>query len=216
MASVFWNAHGILFIDYLEKGKTINSDYYMAILDRLRAEIEKNGLTCKRKKCCSTPKKISSEFRTNLNIRKSQHIRFAFFVQKVNFVWTLVCQNSKADISNSFQSHIKKTHHSVCEKRTGHVLSRYGQVGWYCVGLAMYCNTLPNQLGHTIQYIHSKASQTFRCPFCRMIRLCYQNRPQFWQSLLHTRSATSVSYEESNRFSDVLQYIAKPTWPYPE
>ena len=33
MTSVFWNAHGILFIEYLEKGKTINSDYYMALLD---------------------------------------------------------------------------------------------------------------------------------------------------------------------------------------
>ncbi|KAL6419587.1 hypothetical protein ACFW04_011312 [Cataglyphis niger] len=33
MASVFWDAHGILFIDYLEKGKTINSEYYMALLD---------------------------------------------------------------------------------------------------------------------------------------------------------------------------------------
>ena len=31
MASAFWNAHGILFIDYLVKGKTINSDYYMAL-----------------------------------------------------------------------------------------------------------------------------------------------------------------------------------------
>ena len=29
MASVFWDAHGILFINYLEKGKTINSDHYM-------------------------------------------------------------------------------------------------------------------------------------------------------------------------------------------
>ena len=27
MASIFCDAHGILFIDYLEKGKTINSDY---------------------------------------------------------------------------------------------------------------------------------------------------------------------------------------------
>ena len=27
MASVFWNTHGILFIDYPEKGKTINRDY---------------------------------------------------------------------------------------------------------------------------------------------------------------------------------------------
>ena len=42
MASVFWDAHGILFIDYLEKGKTINSDYYMAFLDRLSGEIKKN------------------------------------------------------------------------------------------------------------------------------------------------------------------------------
>ena len=30
MASVFWNAHDIIFIDYLEKGKTINNDYYTA------------------------------------------------------------------------------------------------------------------------------------------------------------------------------------------
>ena len=30
MASVFRDAHGIIFIDYLEKGKTINSDYYTA------------------------------------------------------------------------------------------------------------------------------------------------------------------------------------------
>ena len=35
MAPVFWDAHGILFIDYLKKGKTINIDYYMALLDRL-------------------------------------------------------------------------------------------------------------------------------------------------------------------------------------
>ena len=38
MESVFWDAHGILFIDYLEKGKTINSDYYMVLLDRLSSE----------------------------------------------------------------------------------------------------------------------------------------------------------------------------------
>ena len=31
MASVFWDSSGIIFIDYLEKGKTINSDYYCAI-----------------------------------------------------------------------------------------------------------------------------------------------------------------------------------------
>ena len=41
IAPVFSDAHGILFIDYLEKGKTINSDYYMVLLDQLSAEIEK-------------------------------------------------------------------------------------------------------------------------------------------------------------------------------
>ncbi|XP_076266061.1 histone-lysine N-methyltransferase SETMAR-like [Rhynchophorus ferrugineus] len=32
MASVFWDAHGIIFIDYLEKGRIINSDYYIAVI----------------------------------------------------------------------------------------------------------------------------------------------------------------------------------------
>lgn len=41
MASVFWDAHGILMIDYLEKGKTINKEYYMALLDRLNDVIKK-------------------------------------------------------------------------------------------------------------------------------------------------------------------------------
>ena len=50
MASVFWDAHGILFIDYLEKGKTINSDYYMALLYRLSAEINKKRLHMQKKK----------------------------------------------------------------------------------------------------------------------------------------------------------------------
>jgi hypothetical protein len=39
MALVFWNAHCITFIDYLKKGKTINSDYYITLLERLRDEI---------------------------------------------------------------------------------------------------------------------------------------------------------------------------------
>ena len=41
MACVFWDAHGILFMDYLEKGKTINSAYYMVLLDRLSVEMKK-------------------------------------------------------------------------------------------------------------------------------------------------------------------------------
>jgi hypothetical protein len=32
---VFWDAEGILFIDYLEKGKTITREYYSNLLTRL-------------------------------------------------------------------------------------------------------------------------------------------------------------------------------------
>ena len=41
MASVFWDAHGVLFIDYLEKGKKINSERYIGQLMRLKNEIGK-------------------------------------------------------------------------------------------------------------------------------------------------------------------------------
>ena len=50
MASVFWDMHSILFIDYLEKGKTINSEYHMALLVRLRAEIKKKRSYMQKKK----------------------------------------------------------------------------------------------------------------------------------------------------------------------
>lgn len=50
MASVFWDAHGIIFIDYLQKRQTINSDYYIALLERLKEEIAKNRLHLKKKK----------------------------------------------------------------------------------------------------------------------------------------------------------------------
>ena len=41
MASVFWDVRGVIFIDYLEKGNTINSEYYIALFERLKAEIAK-------------------------------------------------------------------------------------------------------------------------------------------------------------------------------
>jgi hypothetical protein len=35
LVSVLWDARRIIFIDYLEKGQTINSEYCMALLERL-------------------------------------------------------------------------------------------------------------------------------------------------------------------------------------
>jgi hypothetical protein len=41
LASVLRDARGIIFIDYFEKGQTINSEYYIALLERLSDEIKK-------------------------------------------------------------------------------------------------------------------------------------------------------------------------------
>ena len=50
MVSVFWDAHGVLFIDYLEIGKTINSERYIGQLMRLKNEIGEKRLQMKKKK----------------------------------------------------------------------------------------------------------------------------------------------------------------------
>jgi hypothetical protein len=41
---------GIIFIDYLEKGNTINSEYHIALLERLNDEIKKKRPHLKKKK----------------------------------------------------------------------------------------------------------------------------------------------------------------------
>ena len=46
----FWDAHGVIFIDYLEKERTISGAYYAALLDRLVDEIRKKRPHLKVKK----------------------------------------------------------------------------------------------------------------------------------------------------------------------
>jgi histone-lysine N-methyltransferase SETMAR len=43
MASVFWDAEGVLFIDFLEKGKTITEEYYSNLLTRLDEKIREEN-----------------------------------------------------------------------------------------------------------------------------------------------------------------------------
>jgi hypothetical protein len=50
MASVFWDAEGILFIDYLEKGKTISGEYYSNLLTRLDERIREKRPDLQKKK----------------------------------------------------------------------------------------------------------------------------------------------------------------------
>ena len=53
-ASIFWDAQGILFIDYLEKRRIINSEYHIALLVCLKEEITKKLPQMKKKKCSFT------------------------------------------------------------------------------------------------------------------------------------------------------------------
>ncbi|XP_019878165.1 histone-lysine N-methyltransferase SETMAR-like [Aethina tumida] len=50
MVSVFWDAHCIVFFVYLKKGKIINSDYYVALLERLKDEVAEKRPHLKKKK----------------------------------------------------------------------------------------------------------------------------------------------------------------------
>jgi histone-lysine N-methyltransferase SETMAR len=50
MASVFWDAEGILFIDYLEKGKTITGEYYSNLLTRVDEKICEKRPSLQKKK----------------------------------------------------------------------------------------------------------------------------------------------------------------------
>ena len=50
LGPIFWDAQGVLFIDYLEKRRTINSKYYIALLVHSKEEIAKNCHKW-RKKC---------------------------------------------------------------------------------------------------------------------------------------------------------------------
>ena len=40
MATVFWNARGVIHIDYLPKGRTINGEYYTNLLHRFNEDLK--------------------------------------------------------------------------------------------------------------------------------------------------------------------------------
>lgn len=49
LASVFWDADGIIFVDYLEHGRTITADYYIGLMDRLDAVLREKRKRTQRK-----------------------------------------------------------------------------------------------------------------------------------------------------------------------
>ena len=50
MATVFWDVHGIIHIDYLEKGKKNTAQYFRELLDQFEAAIKHKRLHLARKK----------------------------------------------------------------------------------------------------------------------------------------------------------------------
>ena len=56
LASVFCNVQGILLINYLEKGRIIKSKYYIALLVRLKEEINQKTVTNEEEKSAHSSK----------------------------------------------------------------------------------------------------------------------------------------------------------------
>lgn len=50
MATVFWDARGVIYIDYLQKGKTINGEYYASLLQRFHQVLTEKRPHLARKK----------------------------------------------------------------------------------------------------------------------------------------------------------------------
>lgn len=72
MASVFWDAYGISFIDYFEEGKTNNNEYYMSLFVQLIAEIKKQRSHMEKKKLPFTMVKLDElrfEFSTHCTLQ---------------------------------------------------------------------------------------------------------------------------------------------------
>jgi hypothetical protein len=69
MASVFWNAEDILFIDYLEKSETITAEYYSSLLTRLDKKIREKSPGLQKKnylslRQCTFPTKVFWQWET--------------------------------------------------------------------------------------------------------------------------------------------------------
>ena len=50
MATVFWDSHGVILIEYLQKGKTVSGAYNASLLDKLKKEIAEKRPHLQKKK----------------------------------------------------------------------------------------------------------------------------------------------------------------------
>ncbi|KAF7277396.1 hypothetical protein GWI33_007840 [Rhynchophorus ferrugineus] len=87
MASVFWDTHGIIFNDYLEKGRTINSNYFITLLELLKDEIVEKRPHYKKKKALlhqdNTPYHMSVVAETEAYFEAKDKSYFKYGIKKL-------------------------------------------------------------------------------------------------------------------------------------
>ena len=62
MCTVFWDRKGVVLLDFLEAGQTINSDRYIATLTKLKARIPESGQRRRKPSPCNTTTQASHQF----------------------------------------------------------------------------------------------------------------------------------------------------------
>ena len=112
MSSVFWDAHKVIFIDYLKKGRTITGAYYAALLDRLVDEIRKKGLHLKKKKIIFHDDNALSQHQTLHRQKSMNWVSNRFRIHRIFQTWppaTIICsQTSRDDCVVGFLNRTKK------------------------------------------------------------------------------------------------------------
>ena len=99
-ASVFWDAHGVIFIDYLEKGKTITEAYHPASLDKLVDIIRKRRSHVKKKKIHFHDDNAPSY---TLNIAQAKSMNWVsnrYRIYRIFQTWpsaTIICSHTSRD-----------------------------------------------------------------------------------------------------------------------
>ena len=86
MASVFWDAHGVIFIKHLEKGRTITGAYYAALLDRWSDEIRKKRPHLKNKKILFHDDNAPSHT-SNIPQAKNHELGYKLLLKKLILVY---------------------------------------------------------------------------------------------------------------------------------
>ena len=100
MASVFWDAHGVIFIDYLEKERPITGAYYAALLDRLVDDIRRKRPHLKNKKSFFMMTMHHLTYQTLHRQKSMNWVSNRFRIHRILQTWlpaTIICSQTSKD-----------------------------------------------------------------------------------------------------------------------